>query len=601
MSIPESYDFSGWATRNDIQCADGRTIRKDAFRGNDGKKVPLVWNHKRDSPSTVLGHAYLENRDEGVFAYGMFNDTKSGQDAKALLIHGDITNLSIWANNVKQNGAEVVHGVIKEVSLVTVGANPGAYIESVVAHGYPMDEDEQEGYFYNTNPIVIAHADQSDEKEDDAEEDEESVIDVLETLTDKQRMAVGYLIAKNEKNESSTEKENDDMSHSLFENGGQHDEQETTVLSHADIIEIVDSAKRSGSLRDAINDYLDGAVLAHSIDTTGMDVATGKQTYGINDISMFFPDAKLDSNGLQWIQRDMGWVEKVMNSVHRSPFARVRSLYANITEDEARAKGYIKGKQKKEEVFTTLKRTISPQTIYKFQKLDRDDILDITDFDIVALIRAEMQKMLQEEIARAILIGDGRPSDAEDKIMEEHIRSIANDVPLFNTKVAVEKVASDSGATAKNLINAMIRSRKNYKGSGRPALFTTEDVLTEMLLVEDGIGHKLYKTETELATALRVSEIITVEVMEDQKITINGTEMELAGIIVNLSDYNVGQDKGGAVSMFDDFDIQFNQLRYLIETRMSGGLVKPFSALTFGLSSGTSSGSGSGSNSTAVG
>ena len=377
-------------------------------------------------------------------------------------------------------------------------------------------------------------------------------------------------------NQSENEEDDKTMKHNAFDqNSKMENAGAETVLSHADMQNILSAAKRCGSLREAVNDALDGGTLTHAIDTTGMTTATGTQTYGFNDPSMLFPDYKSLNNPPEWLSRNMDWVQKVLGSVHHTPFSRIKSLYANITEDEARARGFIKGKQKKEEVFTTLKRTTDPQTIYKLQKMDRDDIIDITDFDVVAWIRAEMRLMLNEEIARAILIGDGRQSDSDDKIQETHIRPIATDVPLFNTTVTVTP-GEDDQATAKATINAAIRARKNYKGSGNPSFYTTEDVVTEMLLLEDGIGHKLYKTEAELATALRVKEIITVEPMEGQKID----GLDLIGIIVNPVDYNVGADKGGAINMFDDFDIDYNREKYLIETRISGALTKPYSALT---------------------
>lgn len=363
------------------------------------------------------------------------------------------------------------------------------------------------------------------------------------------------------------------MKHNVFDN----DQQERNVLSHSDMSKIIADGKKCGSLRDAVLAHQEEGGLLHGIDTTGMETASGNQTYGFNDPDMLFPDYRSLNNPPEWIKRQTDWVAIVMNGVHRSPFSRIKSVYANITEDEARAKGYIKGKQKKEEVFTTLKRTTDPQTIYKKQKLDRDDVIDITDFDVVAWIKAEMRVMLEEEIARAILIGDGRQSDSDDKIQEAHVRPIATDVPLFNVKVTVDETGLDTAsAKAKEFINSVIRSRKRYKGSGNPTLFTTEDQLTECLLIEDEIGHKIYKSEAELATTLRVSKIVTVEAMEGQKVD----DQDLLGVIVNLADYNVGADKGGEVSLFDDFDIDYNQMKYLIETRISGALVKPFSAMT---------------------
>lgn len=597
--MPETYDFEGWATKNDLRCADGRVIKRNAFTANDGRRVPLVWNHEHNSVNSVLGHADLENRDQGVYAYCRFNNSPAGKAAKEAVVHGDVNALSIWANNLQQMGPEVIHGVIKEVSLVLAGANPGAFIESVLSHGEPMEDGDEECIFYTGESIFLSHAapDKKDEEDnkmaddetnkaketDDGKDSNETVRDVFNTLTDKQKRVVygiiGALAKKMKEENNEGEKE---MKHNIFSDGAKPE----AVLSHSDMEQIFADGRRLGSLREAVVQHLEeGGILAHALDTTGMTTATGTQTYGVNDASMLFPDYKSLNNPPEWISRDMGWVQKVMSSVHHTPFSRIKSSFANITEDDARARGYIKGKQKKEEVFTTLKRTTDPQTVYKKQKLDRDDIIDITDFDIVAWIRAEMRLMLDEELARAILIGDGRASDSDDKIKEDRIRPIAKDVPLFNVQTVVSvDSGADEATIAKTTINSIIRARKNYKGSGNPKFYTTEDVLTEMLLLEDGIGHKLYKTEAELATALRVSEIVTVEPMEGQKITVGSdSNLDLIGIVVNLTDYNVGADKGGEVNMFDDFDIDYNQQKYLIETRMSGALIKPFSAMTFAL------------------
>lgn len=616
-----SYDFSGWATKNDLKCSDGRIIRRGAFAVNDGQRVPLVWNHQHNSIKDVLGHAMLENRDNGVYAYCSFNDSEAGQDAKKVVAHGDVEALSIWADKLVQNGPEVLHGAIREVSLVLAGANPGAFIESVMAHGEPLSNDEDEGIFYNDAILTLSHSDEGDKKNKEDDDvttqntstdnqdkgEGKTVADVIDSLTEEQKKAVSIVvgqIVEDIQNEGSDDEDDDDyedddegdddMKHNLFS-----DSQESgAFLSHSDMEQIFSDAKRIGSLREAVEQNIEDGVLAHAVDTTGMDAATGSQTYGFNDPSMLFPDYKSLNTPPEWISREMDWVQKVMAGVHHTPFSRIKSLYANITEDEARARGYIKGKQKKEEVFTTLKRTTDPQTIYKKQKLDRDDIIDITDFDVVAWIKAEMRVMLDEEIARAVLIGDGRPSDSDDKIQESHIRPIATDVPLFNTQVKVSVSASaDESETAKATINAAIRARKNYKGSGNPSFYTTEDVVTEMLLLEDGIGHKLYKTEAELATALRVSEIVTVEPMENQTVTIDSTKFPLIGVITNLADYNIGADKGGEVNLFDDFDIDYNQQKYLIETRISGALIKPYSALTLVLDKATSKSSSSTSSS----
>lgn len=598
------YDFAGWASKNDLRCADGRIIRKGAFAVQDGAKVPLVWNHQHGAVGAILGHAILENRDEGVYAYGLFNNTSAGQDAKECLKHGDIEALSIWANNLDEYNHEVLHGVIREVSLVTAGANPGAFVESVLAHGEPMEEGDSEGIFYSGEGIILEHSidnindDDENNNEDDQEdgelqhsaddndEDNESagggktIGETLATLNDEQKAAVGILINEIEKEKTNDNKEEDtEMKHNMFEDQAA----QANVISHSDMEKIFSDAKRLGSLRDAVNEnFEEGGVLAHSIPTDGMvgpSQSTASQTYGFRDPDMLFPEYRnINGNTPEWISRNMDWVQKVMSGVKRSPFSRIKSQFADITEDEARAKGYIKGHLKKDEVFTLLKRTTDPQTIYKKQKLDRDDIVDITDFDVVAWIKAEMRVMLNEEIARAILMGDGRLSSSDDKIQENHVRPIISDVDLFNVKVPVTAVQGED--TAKTQINTIIRSRKKYKGSGNPTFFTTEDVLTEMLLLEDGIGHKLYKTEAEVATALRVKEIVTVEAMENQTVMVANKKYPLLGVIVNLQDYNVGADKGGEINLFDDFDIDYNRYKYLMETRISGALIKPFSALT---------------------
>lgn len=594
------YDFEGWATKNDLRCSDGVTIRKNAFQVVDGKTVPLVWNHQHNDVGSVLGHAVLENRNDGVYAYCSFNNTSKGQDAKKVVQHGDVVSLSIWANNIQQVGNDVVHGVIREVSLVLAGANPGAFIESVVSHGVAMSIEEDEGILYTGEGLILSHGEIEEKKDEpkttEKKEEPKTVQQVLDTMTDEQKAAVGIIIdqitkgSKNEDDDSDKKEEEKEMKHNMFEGASQP----VNIISHSDMQAILADAKKIGSLKEAVNQHIENGVLSHSIDTTGMTTATGKQTYGFNDPSMLFPDYKSLNNPPEWISRNMDWVTKLMGKVHHTPFSRIKSLYANITEDEARARGYIKGKLKKEEVFTTLKRTTDPQTIYKKQKLDRDDIIDITDFDVVAWIRAEMRVMLDEEIARAILIGDGRPADSDDKIQEIHVRPVVKDVPLFNTVIKVTVPAdADEGAISKATIKAIIRGRKHFKGSGKPDFWTTEDVTTEMLLLEDQIGHAIYKTEAELATKLRVNEIIPVEPMEGQKVSItegsSTKEYPLIGVIVNMADYNVGADKGGEVNMLDDFDIDYNQQKYLIETRISGALVKPFSALTIVLDKGGTS------------
>jgi len=559
----KTYDFGGWATRNNLRCSDGRTIMKDAFKHNDGQTVPLVWNHQHNDPLNVLGHALLENREEGVYAYCKFNETESGKNAKLLVEHGDVSALSIYANQLKQQGSNVIHGAIREISLVLAGANPGAFIDSVMSHG---EESDDEAIIYTGEDISLFHADEKKDKPvDEKSEDEETVADVFNTLTEKQKTVVYAMIgqALEEKEESEDNNNNDDskggnktMKHNVFDK----EDTKKDVLSHSDLEAIFADAKRYGSLKDS--------VLAH----------------GIEQIDYLFPDAKNVTNTPQFIQRDMGWVQKVMNSVHHTPFSRIKSILADITEDDARAKGYIKGNLKKDEVFTLLKRTTTPTTIYKKQKLDRDDVVDITDFDVVAWLKSEMRMMLDEEIARAILVGDGRLSSSDDKINEQNIRPIWKDDDLYTIKAPVTVAANATAdEKAKAFIRATIKSRKNYKGSGEPTLYTTEDVLTDCLLMEDTIGRVIYDSVSKLATALRVKEIVTVPVMENLSRVDNGTTYGLMGIIVNLTDYNIGADKGGAVNMFDDFDIDYNAQKYLIETRCSGALIKPYSAIALEL------------------
>jgi len=603
------YDFSGWATRTNLKCSDGRTIRRGAFSGQDGARVPLVWNHNYTSPDNVLGHADLVERDDGMYAYCTFNDSEAADSARTGVQHGDITNLSIYANHLKQVGGDVIGGKIREVSLVLAGANPGAFIDNVAfAHGDgEYDELDDEAIIYTDENLSLYHSDDGDKKkkkpEDDSEDEEEekedseskeeekededmtdeekkklqhaddeggeTVEEVFNTLNEKQKNAVYAIIGaalegeEGEAEHNDFDEEDEYMKHNVFDT---EMEEEGATLSHDDMQTILEDGKRMGSLKDSF--------LAHA------------QDYGIKDIDWLFPEARNLNTPPDFIKRDMDWVQGVLNGVHKTPFSRIKSMFADIREDEARAKGYIKGRRKKEEVFSLLKRTTDPQTIYKKQKLDRDDIVDITDFDVVAWIKAEMRMMLDEEIARAILVGDGRLASDDDKIQEQHVRSILNDDELYSIKKNIEFTKAEQedpdyeSIKAKKLINLVIKSRKDYKGSGNPVLYTTEDFVTDCLLLEDGIGHKLYKTEEELRTALRVSRIITVPVFDGMKRTDSqDVEHDLVGIIVNLTDYNVGADKGGAVSMFDDFDIDYNQYKYLIETRISGALIKPFSAL----------------------
>lgn len=572
------YDFCGWATKNNLTCTDGLVIREGAFKVQDGRKVPLVWNHQHNSVEDVLGHGILENRPEGVYVYGTFNNTPKGAHAKECLKNGDIEALSIWANNLQKDGRDVLHGVIREVSLVLAGANPGAYVESVIAHSLPIDDEEDEGLFYTNEPIELYHAEK--DGEEDPESEDKTVGEVIATLNDEQKEAVGIMVSEllSEKKE-----EEEEMKHNVFD-GQNRPEDEMIYLSHADTQAIIRDAKENGlKLSVAYSNYLKSNELQHAVPMDGMigpSTTTADQKYGIRDMNMLFPEYKPLNVPPEFISRDMTWVDTVLNGVVTVGFSRIKSTFADITEDEARAKGYIKGEQKKEEVFTLLQRTTEPQTIYKLQKLDRDDIVDITDFDIVAWLRQEMRIMLREEKARAILIGDGRATDSKDHIKEDKIRPIAKDVDLFSVKVPVVVSSTDTAADiADKTIDAAVRGRKQYKGSGNPTFFTTEDVITEMLLLKDKIGHKIYKTEAELATALRVSKIETVGVMEGQKITVDKAQVELLGIIVNLTDYRVGRDKLGEEKSFEQFDIDFNQMKYLLEERLSGALVRPFSAL----------------------
>ena len=640
--MAKSYDCSGWATKANMLCADGRVIMKNAFKECDGLTVPLVWNHQHNSVDEVLGHALLENRDEGVYAYCTFNDTESGQNAKLLVQHGDVNRFSIYANRLKQQGSNVVHGIIRELSLVLAGANPGAIIESVMMHG---EDSYEEGYIssgeYIENVEPLFHADTAEKGEEKMAEEtkktntddsskEETVADVFDTLSEKQKTVVYAMIGraledagvKTEEDDSKkedtkdqaskenkeevkhaegenkedkeetvadvfntlsekqktvvyamigqaledagVETEDDDeneggnksMKHNVFDN-------ETTmvddVLSHSEMTAIFEDAKRTGSLKEA--------VLAH----------------GITDIDLLFPDAKNLNNEPEFIKRNDDWVAKVLGGVHHTPFSRIKTIFADITAAEARAKGYQKGKLKIEEVFKLLKRVTNPTTVYKKQALDRDDMLDIKDFDILPWLKREVRMMLDEELARAFLVGDGRDpvDEANDKINEDCIRPIWKMEDLFTVKAAIN--VSDSATAeerAKAFIKACIKSRKNYKGSGNPDMFMSEDMLTDCLLIEDTNGRVIYDSVQKLAAALRVREIVPVPVMEGLTRTDDGSNTyELAGIYVNLKDYNVGTDKGGEINFFDDFDIDYNKQKYLMETRCSGTLVKPYSAV----------------------
>ena len=627
--MAKSYDCSGWATKANMLCSDGRTIRKNAFEECDGKTVPVVWNHEHNDPNAVLGHAVLENRDNGVYAYISFNNTEAGQNAKTLVQHKDIDRLSIWANKLKQMGGDVIHGVIREVSLVLAGANPGAVIDSVMAHGDGSEEEaiircgeyidfddelthSDEGKkgetevgtdnkeqkpaaknddgktvadVFNTlteeqKTVVYAMIGQALEEagvnaddegktevkhaasEDDSSDSDETVADVFNTLTDKQKTVVYAMIGQaledagvdTDDVEHSEEGETDFMKRNVFDKETNTQDQE--ILTHSEFQEIIGEARRRGSLKDAFLEH------------------------GITDIDNLFPDAQTIDKTPGFIQRDNGWVAGVMAAVHKTPFSRVKSIFADITEDEARAKGYIKGKQKKDEVFKMLKRVTTPVTVYKKQSLDRDDMLDITDFDMIPWLKGEMRMMLNEELARAFLFGDGRSTSAEDKINEQNIRPVWTDDDVYTVKseITITK-ATTAEEKAQAFIKACIKSRKAYKGSGNPTMYMSEDMLTDCLLLEDKNGRVIYDTVEKLATRLRVNKIVPVPVMEGLSRIKGANTHFLAGLYVNLTDYNVGTDRGGDVTMFDDFDIDFNKQKYLIETRCSGAMCKPYGAV----------------------
>ena len=558
MASTRKPDFGGYATKCNVRCSDGQIIMPNAFMDNDGAQVPLVWNHSHGKVESVLGHAILENRNDGVYAWCYLNGSEAGKAAKEAIRHGDINCLSVYANQLKKRGPEIVHGVIREVSMVLAGANPKATIDEVMIHADLYEDDgahiwcgEAPDYATQTDG-TISHAD----NEGDDKPKGKTKAEIFDSLNEEQKEVVYEMIgiaidsAKGEADDDSDDDEKEDdksMKHSVFDTTNQTNDD---VISHSEVMEAIGDAKRYGSMRESF--------IAH----------------GINDIEYLFPEHKSLNNPPEWIKRDTGWVQGVMSGVHHTPFSRIKSMFADLHDDEARAKGYIKGKLKKEEVFSLLKRTTSPQTVYKKQKLDRDDVVDITDFDVIAWLKSEMRFMLDEEIARAILIGDGRLSSDDDKINEEHIRPISKDAELYT--IQKEVAGSDIGEIARNFIPAAIRARIDYRGSGSPKLYTTEELLCEMLLITDEIGHDLYPDEAALARKLRVSSIVTVPVMENAK---GKDDKELLGIIVNLNDYNVGADRGGAVNMFDDFDIDYNAQKYLIETRCSGALIRPYSAI----------------------
>lgn len=603
------YDFSGWATRNDLQCSDGRIIRSGAFKDCDGKRVPLVWQHQHNGVENVLGHAILENRPEGVYTYGVFNNTENGQMAKEAVKNGDIRQLSIYANQLRQNGSNVLHGAIREVSLVLAGANPGAMIDTVMVHS---DDGYEEAVIYTGEDFELYHSKKDDEDIDDAVEDQNAKIqngsnkqnnegdsmanqmtkdprfnqvtpnpndeedktiqDVIDSMTDEQKDVLYYLVGIASEGDEPVDDEDfddedDDMKHNVFDGSDNY-----LAHSEEELSEVIRDAKRYGTLKEsAFQHGMEDLTLADSL------------AHSITDVGTLFPDAQMPNAIPGFVARDMEWVDGVMNSVSRTPFSRVKSVFADITEDEARAKGYITGKQKKEEVFKLLKRTTDPQTVYKKQKMNRDDVTDITSFDVIAWLKGEMRTMLNEELAGAFLCGDGRTSADDDHISHDHIRPVWGDDKLYTTNVVIKtKAADEEDKKYRDFIKAAIKVRKNYRGSGTPVLYTTEDNLTGMLLLTDTTGRDLYESPEKLAQKLRVSKIVTVPVFENRKRTDaeDSKEHKLEGIIVNLKDYNVGADKGGSVTLFDDFDIDFNAQKYLIETRCSGALTVPHAAIS---------------------
>ena len=644
----EDYDFSGYATRNDLTCGDGRVIRKNAFKNQDGQKVPLIWNHEHNNPEAVLGHAILENRDDGVYAYCKFNDTENGKLCHELVNNGDVRSLSIWANQLKQMGSDVVHGVIRELSLVLAGANPGAYIDFVLAHS---DEETDSLYAnYVESLLVISHGckqdtkeeskkktlehmaepkeEEPDEKDEEGEEEmsNKSANEVYDTLNDEQKNFVKMLIKQASegndvdalKHAASTGFKTDTGAKTETENKTKPDEakkektvgevfdtlsEEQKTAVYAVIGELLKDEKdekddeevdkKEGGTKPMKHNVFDqdvennNEVLSHSefmeIMEDAENVGSLKKTFlqhGITNIGYLFPDAKTLANQPAFIKRDDSWVAEFMNAVHKTPFSRIKSVFADITEADARAKGYVKGHEKADELFSLLKRETVPTTIYKKQSIDRDDAVDITDLDVIAWLKAEMRMMLDEEIARAILVGDGRSSSSADKINEQNIRPIWTDDDKYTVKVGINVTASTTAdEKAQAFIKAVIKSRKNYKGSGNPIMYMSEDMLTDCLLLQDTTGRDIYDSVEKLATKLRVRKIVTVPVMDNLSRVVGANTNTLAAIYVNPADYNVGADKGGSVNMFDDFDIDYNKQKYLIETRCSGALIKPFAAV----------------------
>ena len=586
--MKNDYDFGGWATRNNIQCSDGRTIMKDAFKQNDGQKVPLVWNHQHNDPSEVLGHALLENREDGVYAYCKFNNTESGQTAKSLVMNGDVDKLSIYANKLKSQMNNVIHGCIREVSLVLAGANPGAYIDSVIVHGEGA-EAEEEVIIYNDGEISLSedetdiseetpedgeieHSDDANKEKEDStkmgedEKKEKTVQDIIDTMNEEQKEAMYAIVGQALEDQANGNGDNadeedggeEDMKHNVFDNDN-NDE----VLQHSEIIaEAMADGKKYGSLRES---FLQHAAINN-----------------IENLDKLFPDATELYKEPYMIEKDNSWVAKVMNAVKHTPFSRVKTTFGRMNEETARAKGYIKGNKKANIALSVLNRVTTPTTVYIKNEIDRDDVIDITDFDVVAWQKREMRKQLDKELALAMLLGDGRDVSDQNKINEQNIRPVVSDDAMYTIKYTVTKGKdytqegnsySDNDSRTKGIIRAAIRSRKDYKGSGTPTFFTTEDVLTDMLLIEDQNGRRIYNNINDLATALRCKEIVTIPEMEAE------AYKDIYGIIVNMADYTAGADKGGSVNMFDDFDIDYNQMKYLIETRMSGALTVPYSAI----------------------
>lgn len=564
------YDFCGYVTKNNVRCADGRIIRQDAFKGNDGQTVPMVWQHQHDEPTNVLGHVLLENREDGVYGYGVFNDTKQGQVSKDLVKHGDITSMSIYANGLVQSGDNVTHGIIREVSLVMAGANPEAKIENIAfAHSDGMvDISEEEAVMHFYDDLELVHTDtyESEEKPElihadkvEKSEDDETIQDVIDTMNDKQKNAMYFLIAQaiedeTEIDDSEDSEEGEEMKHNIFDS----ETEENDVLSHDAMMAVIDDAKRCGSMREAF------------------------MQHGITSIDVLYPEAKTVTPEPDMITRRMDWVADVWGSIKKTPFSRIKSIAADLTADDARAKGYIKGKEKVDEQFSLLKRVTTPQTVYKKQSMDRDDIIDITDFDVIAWLKREMRMMLDEELSRAVLVGDGRLVTSNDKIKEDNIRPIYQDADVYTIHwdVTAPSTMTDPNDISNYLVDQALRSRKDYRGSGSPVFYASVDVINDMLLARDKMGRRMYATEAELASALRVSRIVEVPVFEGVTRTdTDGNKHELVGIIVNLADYSVGTDRGGEINFFDDFDIDYNKEKYLLETRCSGALTHPYSAI----------------------